>query len=199
MPPLTDSQPAAPTAGDAPADPDQWVDRYGDLLFCYALRFVDQREIAEDLVQDTFLAAWHGRDRFDGRSKFETWLVSILKHKIYDRLRRPIREHASLDEAAAESGVFFFDQHGSWRKKWGRWSTKPDDTVENLEFWEVLHKCVGELPKDLGQAFRLKLLSTESTAHICETLELTPGNLSVRLHRARLLLRNCLQLKWFGD
>lgn len=202
--PVVDRQMSAPT------DPELWVDQYGDLLLSYALAHNPQREAAEDLVQETFMAAWRGRDQFKGQAKFETWLVSILRNKIRDRLRRSKRDAASLDEAihqAADNQVdsgdetsgSLFDSDGNWLRRPVRWSAVPEGAAETSEFWAVVQQCLAGLPSHLASAFRLKLMTPDTNQQISEALDVTPANLSVRLHRARLLLRSCLQQKWFDE
>ena len=191
--------------GSAPADPDQWVDQYGDFLFRYAVIHLPQREAAEDLVQETFLAAWRGRAQYGGQAKFETWLISILKNKIRDRLRGRRRDPVSLDDAieqAASAGGAageLFDGRGHWLQRPARWPEAPEASVEKSEFWSVLGECMARLPQHFSEALRLKLATSESNKEISQTLGVSPANLSVRLHRARLLLRDCLQKRWFHD
>jgi RNA polymerase sigma-70 factor (ECF subfamily) len=80
---------------DAPSiervDPEAWVRRHADDLFRHALAMVRKHEVAEDLIQETFLAAWEGRDRFEGRSSERTWLLRILRNKIADYYRDKAR------------------------------------------------------------------------------------------------------------
>ncbi len=88
-------------------DPASWVDTYGDFLYRFALFRVKVPPVAEDLVQETFLAALKSRYNFQGRSSTRTWLIAILKHKIVDHIRKRIREQASdkveaLSDAAAQ-------------------------------------------------------------------------------------------------
>ena len=82
--PQADDSDVLSTAGDAST----WLDEHGDVLYRYARSRVGQRELAEDLVQDTLLAALQSRDRFQGRATVRTWLFSILRHKIVDHCRR---------------------------------------------------------------------------------------------------------------
>src|SRR5438552_17591458 len=74
-------------------DPSTWVDEYGDYLLRYALSFVRDKQIAEDLVQETFLAALQSRSAFGGNSSERTWLVGILKHKAIDHYRKARRQN----------------------------------------------------------------------------------------------------------
>src|SRR5439155_16361641 len=78
----------------AATTPCDWVDAHGDYLFNFAIGQVRDASVAEDLVQDTFLAAFKARDRFAGQSSERTWLVGILRHKICDHLRHTCRERA---------------------------------------------------------------------------------------------------------
>ena len=78
----------------AGSDPEQWLDQHGDALYAFALLRVQQPAVAEDLVQDTLLAAFSGRERFGGGAQERTWLIGILKHKIIDHLRKSGREES---------------------------------------------------------------------------------------------------------
>jgi RNA polymerase sigma-70 factor (ECF subfamily) len=91
-------------------DPASWVDLYGDLLYRFALSRVKDPSIAEELVQETLLAALKSRANFQGRSTARTWLIAILKHKIVDHIRKRVREPAfdkveSLSDALANDPV----------------------------------------------------------------------------------------------
>lgn len=77
-----------PQASPATADPEHWLDAHGDALFRFALRRVQNESTAEDLVQETLLAAWSALERRSGESSERTWLVGILKHKIVDHSTR---------------------------------------------------------------------------------------------------------------
>src|SRR5437773_5468290 len=89
------------TAGSMPeaTAPSEWVEAHGDYLFNFATGQLRDASVAEDLVQDTFLAAFKARDRFPSQSSERTWLVGILRHKIYDHLRRACRERAFRADA----------------------------------------------------------------------------------------------------
>ncbi len=77
-------------------DPSHWVERYGDSLYRYALLRLQSRELAEDLIQETFAAALRNRSSFSGHSSERTWLIGILKHKIVDYLRAKYREQSNV-------------------------------------------------------------------------------------------------------
>ena len=175
------------------------MDRYGDPLFRVAIARVGDPSVAEDLVQETFLAAWKGRGSFDGRSTLGTWLVAILKRKIVDHFRRQGRRREAEPDDPSGDVSEMFDKRGVWRQKIGDVVVPMETGVERTEFWRVLEECAAELPATLGQAFSLRELKAVSPADVCEKLGITRRNLSVRLHRARLLLRRCLEVNWLGD
>lgn len=180
------------------SDPAEWVDRYGDLLYRYALLRVRNGELAEDLVQETFLAALGARDRFAGRATERTWLVAILRRKIADHLRRATRPApAEESESRAPSLGTFFDRKGHWRATPGKWPSDPAATLETKEFWEVFRACLSKLRSSLCDAFCLREMDELSTAEVCRILGISATNLSVRVHRARLALRQCLETHWF--
>jgi RNA polymerase sigma-70 factor (TIGR02943 family) len=179
-------------------DPEQWVDRYGDLLYRYALLRVRRPEVAADLVQETFVEAWQARASFAGRSSEATWLIGILRHKVIDHLRRARREASGTELPLADAGERFFTRRGFWRTDPGRWPGDPGSALEREEFWDVFRACLAGLPDALADAFLLRELDGRDTGEICQLLAITPTNLWARLHRARLQLRACLARRWFG-
>jgi len=200
----TDSrEPSGAIAGAA-----SWLEVHGDALFRFARARVANRETAEDLVQETLLAALQSHDRFELRSSVSTWLFSILRHKISDHYRRegavggPSGATAGAEvEAGSESRAIvkrFFTNEGFWRNAPSRWK-RPDEALQDDEFWRVLDGCLSGLPRTLSESFVLRELDQLDQEELCKVLDLTPGNLRVRLHRARLLLRDCLTTKWFGS
>jgi RNA polymerase sigma-70 factor (ECF subfamily) len=180
------------------SDAADWVDRYGDHLLRFALSRVTKRDLAEDLVQDTFLAAFRHRSQFDGRSALGTWLVAILRRKIIDHHRKSGR--APEVEADSLMGVErCFTANGKWTSSSTKWRTTPKELAENAEFWTVFQSCMSGLPIHLTQAFQMRELTMETVVDASKRAGITPKNLAVRLHRARLLLRQCLEEKWFHD
>lgn len=178
------------------SDPATWVDRYGDVLYRHALSRVGRCDVAEDLVQETFLAALKARDRFSGQSLESTWLLGILKRKIVDHYRKA-RSTQSVGEEIV-SLLEFFRKNGHWKANLPKWPSDPQQDLEDREFWQVLQHCKSELPESLAAAFTLRELEQLETRETCTALGISPSNLSVRLHRARLLLRRCLERNWFS-
>lgn len=182
----------------AELNPHTWLDQHGDFLYRYALARLGRAEAAEDLVQETFLAALRGRQQFQGNSSERTWLVGILKHKIIDQLRRQHREQPVSDLGADAADSELFDSKGHWKKMPRAWNA-PDANLENAEFWTAFGRCLSKLPGRLAQAFSLREIDDLASREICETLAVTPGHLSVLLHRARLGLWRCLSANWFAN
>lgn len=184
-------------------DPERWVESHGDFLFRQALARVRQRETAEDLVQETFLAAWQSRQRFAGRASEKTWLLGILRNKIVDHYRRLGRENdlsdmetlAELEEKQFHSG-WLGGAHWDTSVAPRNWS-RPEQSLEQSEFWSALHECTRKLPGKIARVFMLRDVEEWASERICHELRIKPSHLFVMLHRARLALRRCLEVSWF--
>lgn len=183
----------------APTDPRDWVERHGDYLYRFARARHADPESAEDLVQETLLAALAARAAFAGRSTERTWLTGILKRKLVDRLRKRARERLELaadsPDAVADA---LFTKKGYWKRVPAAWA-RADSGVERAEFWQVLNDCLGKLPPRLRDVFALKYLDDAPGGDICAELGVTPTNVWVTLHRARLRMRHCLAHNWYGE
>ena len=175
-------------------NPKDWVDLYGDNLFRYALPRVKDATTAEELVQETFLAAMRTKDRFKGRSSEKTWLFSILKHKIIDFYRLKNKEMIGTEvEEQLQNKDDFFNENGAWHIKPNVWSYNPEKAYEFKQFLDLFYQCLGKVPQRLADAFVYREIDGLTTREICKSLEITTTNCGVMLHRARLLLRRCLE------
>lgn len=170
------------------ADPTQWVDRHGDALLRAALVYARSLPDAEDLVQETLLAAIGAAASFRGHASERTWLIGILRHKAIDYIRRQARQPRDSEPFEPGGPAVCFDALGRWRTTLGE-STKGTDETD---FHAALYGCLTALPPRLRAAFCLKELSSLSTHEICQVLNIRPTNLWTQLHRARLFLRECL-------
>lgn len=184
-------------------DPERWLTEHGDALFRFALLRTSQRDTAEDLVQETLLAAWRNQDGFKGTASERTWLVGILKNKIHDHYRRQgQRENLSTalrEDEPEEDFSRWFDKTGHWRMRPARWGSDPLDQVELEAFWQVLSECIEALPERLRESFVARELTALQSREICDLLEISENNLYVLLHRARLRIRDCVENGWFGN
>ncbi|HEY7546808.1 MAG TPA: sigma-70 family RNA polymerase sigma factor, partial [Blastocatellia bacterium] len=167
----------------------------------YALLRLRDHSLAEEVVQETLLAALQSHNKFAGQSSERTWLVGILKHKIIDHFRRSSRERvAETSEPMPEHVAQLFDQSGYWHHDIGPidWGSDPARDFERMEFQKILDRCLSELPHRTASAFALREMEDMSSEEICKVLDVTTTNLWVMLHRARAHMRHCLEIKWFG-
>ncbi|WP_397533252.1 sigma-70 family RNA polymerase sigma factor [Roseateles sp.] len=154
---------------------------------------------AEDAVSETLLAALEKPQAFAGQSQLKTWLIGILKHKLIDQIRRNSREISSSasDDDGVDLDELLFKPDGHWREVPQDWGD-PEQALRQLEFMKVLEACVDHLPGQQGRLFMMREWLELDTEEICKVLAISPTNLWVMLHRARLRLRECLQLNWFS-
>ena len=190
--------PTAPGPGASPGE----VEQYRGYLLRYALLQLRDPTAAEDVVQETLLAAVEGAGRFSGRSTIKTWLTGILKHKIIDLVRRQSREQPLVqreDDERSEADVVdaLFRADGHWQSFPAAWGD-PDKALENARFWEAFELCAGNMPAKMARVFMMREVMELSTEEICKELGITATNCWVMLHRARLSLRECFETKWFG-
>ncbi len=183
----------------SPLDPAGWLERHGDYLFRYAVGRVRRGDAAEELVQDTLLAAWRGRAGFRRQASERSWLTAILKRKVIDWLRQAVRDRQRADESADEWGDKLFTARGSWKSGPGEWaSDTPEAGVERDEFWAAVAGCTRKLPTRLRDVFVLWHLEEQSSDEVCRAAGVKTNNLWVMLHRARLRMWRCLSRAWYG-
>jgi RNA polymerase sigma-70 factor (TIGR02943 family) len=186
--------------GSAPVgcDPATWVDAHGAALLAYTLTRVRDRQTAEDLVQETFLAALQAAN-FRGDAAERTWLTSILRNKICDHFRRLARERTQPGgedvDNVVDGGFAKVMEH--WVKEPGRWVVDDEALIANREFWEVFHECLRGLPSRQAAAFVMRMMEDVDSEKVCQDLNINATNLWVMLHRARFRLRTCLEEHWF--
>jgi len=191
----------SPSRGPAQMNPECWLDEHGDCLFRYALVRVRKREVAEDLVQETLLAAMRGREKFGGRSSERSWLCGILKHKVSDHFRKLGRETSFTDlESLADEFSEKFVPEGYWVHVKGpkEWKPEADEVIHRAEFWQTMRDCLDKLPERIANVFMLREMEEVESKQICSMLSISESNLWVMLHRARMALRECLEINWFN-
>jgi RNA polymerase sigma-70 factor (TIGR02943 family) len=186
----------------AAADPERWVDEHGDVLYRYAIVRVRKPDIAQDLVQETMLAALRSYEKFAGQSSVRSWLCGILKHKLGDYFRKVGRETSFTDlEFLADECAEKFVPEGFWMHMNGpkEWKPEADEVMHRDEFWKVMRDCLDKLPERVATVFMMREMDEVESKEICATLSITDSNLWVMLHRARMALRECLALNWFEN
>ena len=180
-------------------DLQQSLQKIRPTLLRFAMLQLRNEAVAEDVVQETMLAALEGKSAFSGRSQFKTWAVSILRNKIVDHLRRGAREGSLplLDEQGDEDFDALFDGTGHWQEPPGDWGD-PAAVIEQRGFCEVLDLCMKALPDKVARVFTMREVLGFEIDEICKELKMSTSNCWVVLYRARMRLRECLQLRWFG-
>lgn len=175
----------------------EWIDLYVDYLFNYAISRINDREIAQDLVQETFLAGLKSMKNFKGEATERTWLISILKRKIIDHYRK-----INSNKGKAEIRIVSNDDsesEGDWlqNRVADPFDKTAEDTLQNEELGDAIYNCLSKLPKKQANIFKMKTIEGLETEDICNELEITPSNLWVIIHRARTAMALCLKENWF--
>jgi RNA polymerase sigma-70 factor, ECF subfamily len=158
-------------------------------------------DLAEDVVQDTLVAALQGASGFSGKSSVKTWLTGILKHKIVDALRKKGRDRvvASIDEECQlDDFDALFDETGHWSNPPATWGN-PEEQLSRLQFFEIVDFCLEKLPPNTARVFMMREVMDLDSSEICKELHITSTNLWVILYRARVALRQCLEQNWFAQ
>jgi RNA polymerase sigma-70 factor (ECF subfamily) len=180
---------------------EQWVNQFSDELYSWAFFKTSSKEVAEDLVQDTFMAAFHKIDTFQGKSQPKTWLFSILNNKVIDYYRlsaRTTKKNFSLTENSGyELSDGLFNTYGCWKSNDinAAWD-QDQELLDNPEFNSIMENCMDDLPHKWKLAVTSKYLSDKKTETIYQELEITTSNYWQIVHRSKLLLKKCLELKW---
>ena len=175
-----------------------WVDAHADYLFNFAIGQVRDANTAEDLVQDTFLAAVKAQSSFGGKSSARTWLVGILRHKIYDHLRKTCRERAVRVDPMPADNEQSWEESLFWLHDVAAECQLPGRRMELDEFRDNLESALGKLPPRIAQVFQLYAVEERSNREVCEQLNISESNLWVMLHRGRNQLREHLSEWWAG-
>jgi RNA polymerase sigma-70 factor (TIGR02943 family) len=177
-----------------------WVRQYADEMYSWALYKTSVQEIAQDLVQDTFMAAVEGYRRFEGKSNPKTWLFAILNNKIKDHYRRNLRRAITSSQDGTSILDQLFDQYGGWKeeRKPQKWSESQVDLLDDQEFRQVFQHCIKKLPEIWNNVIQYKYLEEKDGKIICQELQISSSNYWQILHRAKLQLRECLEKAWFN-
>ncbi|KAA1261891.1 ECF RNA polymerase sigma factor SigH [Rubripirellula obstinata] len=174
-----------------------WLERHGDTLYAYAIRRVNSAEIAEELVQETFLGAIRNNAGFARDSSEETWLIGILRNKLVDHYRRKNRVEslASLAQSNGDTGDQTKGDPAGFRSS--KTESDPASALEQEELKTVMRECIEDLPDLARQAFEFRILEHMETSEVCKLLGISSNNLAARMYRARMYVRDCLTHRWF--
>lgn len=177
-----------------------WIEEHADALFNFALVRLGNREMAKDLVQETFLSALQNLESFRRESSERTWLTSILKNKIIDhyRKRKTDKSVPLFDEDGTSELDIYFDEEGEWMPSTRpvSWGGTGYDSLRSKEFLEILQRCLSRLSDHGRVIFVSKYLDELDSEEICKNLDVTASNYWVIMHRAKLHLRQCIEKNW---
>jgi RNA polymerase sigma-70 factor (TIGR02943 family) len=189
-----------PACHDHPPDFARQLEALRPTLLKYARLQLRNPAWAEDAVSDTLLAALEKPQAFGGQSQLKTWLIGVVKHKLVDQIRKNSREISTtaITDDGEDLDDMLFSSNGHWRDSPHDWGD-PEAVLRQLDFMKVLEACVEQLPGQQGRLFMMREWLELESDEICKELSITPTNLWVMLHRARLRLRACLQTRWFSD
>lgn len=158
--------------------------------------------LADDVVQDALMAVLEKPDGYTGQSSLRSYVIGIMKHKIVDALRHAQRNHQFEDTREDDfsqeqvDALFAADGHPMQRPRhWGN----PDATLEQQDFFKILELCLDKLPPKTARIFMMREWLELDTEEICKEVGISSSNAWVILYRARLRLRECLELNWFAD
>lgn len=183
-------------------EPNKWDDSYSNTLFNFALARTRNKDVSEDLVQETFLAGLKGANSFKGKSSELTWLISILNNKIKDYYRNVKRKNNIFHaESTTVDNQKEFDQYSNWNIESApsNWGNNPEKLMHQKDFKEIFLSCLSELSPKMARVFLLKEIEQKNSSEICKELNISSSNLWVMLYRCRLFLGRCLEVKWFSE
>jgi RNA polymerase sigma-70 factor, ECF subfamily len=162
------------------------LDRYHSPLVRLAGQYVPSRAVAEEVVQETWLAVIQGIDRFEGRSSVKTWVFGILLNIV------------DGNEPAVEASRFRrFRKAGTWKQPPDPWPD-PEQQVVVREEIDVVQATIGDLPDPQREVITLRDVLGWSSLEVCDLLGITEGNQRVLLHRARSKVRAAVERHYGG-
>ena len=171
------------------------VGRHHEAMMRVARSFVPSYSVAQEVVQDTWLAVLQGMDRFEGRSSLQTWLYRIL----INRARSAgAREHRHVPIGVQECSVnpSRFDQEGQWSLSPEHWSDDLDDRLQAGELSASIWSALDQLPVQQRSVVTLRDLEGICSTEVCELLNITEANQRVLLHRGRSRMRAALEAEF---
>ena len=182
------------------------VDAWGPGMLRLARQFTPSRAVAEEVVQETWVAVLDGLDRFEGRSSLKTWVMRILVNRAKTRGARERRtvpfaalasEEASGEFEAVAADRFLAADHARWPHHWAaplpRWETLPESAVQSAETLAVIHDAIETLPPAQRTVILLRDIEGWDGPQVSNALDITETNQRVLLHRARSKVRAALE------
>jgi RNA polymerase sigma-70 factor (ECF subfamily) len=177
---------------------EDWVYQYGDTLFSWAIAKTKNKELSEDLVQETYIAALKSYETFQNKSQPKTWLISILNNKIVDHYRKEkTRSILVSDKEGFVKSDLLYNENNFWVDNdiipfW----EKEKELLHNEQFEAVVINCLNELPEKWNLALTYKYFTNKKADEICKELNISTTNYWQIIHRSKLLLKKSVEAKW---
>jgi RNA polymerase sigma-70 factor (ECF subfamily) len=175
------------------------IDRHHRSMVRLASVFVADEDLAEEIVQETWLAVINGLDDFEERSSIKTWIFAILTNKARKRGKRDARMkpwssifESSIDEEVTPNAERF-DSKGRWAKPPAAWSVGPEERLMRDDLLKAIKSAIESLPASQRAVVRLRDVEGLSAAEVCDVLDITDGNQRVLLHRGRVKVREAVE------
>jgi RNA polymerase sigma-70 factor (ECF subfamily) len=175
------------------------IDRHHRSMVRLASVFVADEDLAEEIVQETWLAVINGLDDFEERSSIKTWIFAILTNKARKRGKRDARMkpwssifESSIDEEVTPNADRF-DSRGQWAKPPAAWSVGPEERLMRDDLLKAIKSAIESLPASQRAVVRLRDVEGLSAAETCDVLDISDGNQRVLLHRGRVKVREAVE------
>ncbi len=179
----------------------EWVNNFAGEMLSWARHKTSDRNSAEDLVQETFLAAAEKFNTFRNESEPRTWLFGILNNKISDFYKSQFKKQKYFTVFTNDTLEQFFDNGGHWKKESAPkvWNVDEQHLLDSKEFNRIFAECLEELHPQWHACLTMKFLEEKTPRQVCQDLGISDTNYWQILHRAKLRVRNCLEKNWFQE
>lgn len=182
----------------------QQIEEIRTQMLKFATLQLKNSDLAEDVVQETFVNAYKYADSFRGEAALKTWIFAILKNKIRDLLRnqeRTVVISELVQDDDQDLTEKLFHENGMWDRsvyESSEWKNT-DSATYSMQFWQIFEFCLNNLPAQQARVFMMRSHLEMESEEICQECEISTANLHTLLYRARLQLQVCLTQKWFGE
>ena len=173
------------------------IERYNASMLRLAMSFVTSRAVAEEVVQDTWLAVLRGLDRFEERSSLRTWLFTILVNRARTTGVREARS-VPVGDAGPAVDAARFGPSGGWAVPPEHWIEEAENRIDAVKLSELLRIGLDSLPVRQREVVLLRDVETLTSAEVCQVLAISEANQRVLLHRGRSKLRQLLETELGG-
>ncbi len=173
------------------------VERYQSSMMRLALSFVSSQAVAEEVVQDTWLAVLNGLGRFEERSSLRTWLFTILVNRARTTGVREARS-VPVPDAGPAVDASRFGPSGGWASPPEHWIEEAEDRIDAVKLSELLRSGLDGLPDRQREVVLLRDVEGLSGSEVCDVLAISEANQRVLLHRGRSKLRQALETELGG-